>query len=249
PPRSRASAPDREGRATAPACPAMAMLQPQRRARRAALGAALCGVATICHQSVGFLAAPSKALGLTSPGANNMVGREVPEACREASPVVMHAGGTRGGTWSHPEKTFDRTRQSGSGRKSMSINRKACLAYATAGQTGRPEPGAAVLRRMWDMYDQDRASLRQRYHWGSSDQSRYRIFTANYYMRVGRKKNEQRLRRNADTTWANYMATTGKKLGLQEPIIYNGPSVSPARLRTNSLRKNTSTSTSPRRWN
>jgi hypothetical protein len=164
-----------------------------------------------------------------------MAGCEMPGPSREESPVVMYGRKGGGGRWTHPPRDRpERTRQSGGGRKFIPVRRKPCLAYAVARKPdgssySRPEPGGVVLRRMWEMYDQDyvkMCALRQRYHWGKGDQHKWRKWTADYYMGMKRKKSQSRLRRQMDETWNNYMATVGKKLGLQEPIIYEGPTVS-----------------------
>jgi len=114
------------------------------------------------------------------------------------------------------------------GRLAIRVNRKPCLAYAVGAKpvtaVQRPEPGGAVLGRMWRMYDVDSKkmiALRDRYHWGTRGTKK---FMFDYNCRSQRRKKLNGLKREIDETWTNWMATEGQALGLQEPIIYKGPS-------------------------
>merc|ERR1712007_147720 len=54
-------------------------------------------------------------------------------------------------------------------------------------------------------------------------EARRQQWTADYHMRAGRKKNELRRKRQFEEEWQQFMRTTGKKMGLTEPVIYKGP--------------------------
>merc|ERR1719195_1393525 len=48
---------------------------------------------------------------------------------------------------------------------------------------------------------------------------------ADFSMRTGRRRKERRVKQQLEEEWAQWMRTTGRKKGLTEPVIYNGPIV------------------------
>jgi len=111
----------------------------------------------------------------------------------------------------------DRTRNHGGGRHTIKMNRNPSLAYSFADEN---ENANGVLRRMWDMYDMNfhkMITMRQRFH---RPMYREKRWTADYNMRLGRRKNDMRLLRQTEEQYQQYMVTDGRRAGLQEPIIF-----------------------------
>jgi len=110
----------------------------------------------------------------------------------------------------------------GGPRNPIRVNRKPVLAYALNDEENK-EPGGSVLRRMWEMYDMNFEKMvfeRARY-WRLKAQRKK--WTADYKMNLGRRRKERRLKRQLEEDWQQWMRTTGRKQGLTEPVIYNGP--------------------------
>lgn len=127
----------------------------------------------------------------------------------------------------------DRSRKNnqGGGRLPITFNRKPVLAYSyTDMDPNAPESSNSVIRRMWDMYDMNynkMALQRQQYF---RSEARSKKWTADFNMRVGRKKKEQRIKRQYDEEWAYWLRTEGRSRGMTDPIIFEGPPL--AHLRT-----------------
>lgn len=112
--------------------------------------------------------------------------------------------------------------QQGGGRLPIRVNRNPVLGYSKAGEN---EPNARVLNRMFDMIDTDFARMTQQAKRYFRPMYRAKKWTADWKMRVGRKKKENRLKREFDEEWAQWMRSFGRRQGLTDPIIYKGPSI------------------------
>lgn len=124
------------------------------------------------------------------------------------------------GVYRRPE--IPRTRPSGGGRNPLTFNRKPVLAYSVNDKDLR-EPSGSVLRRMWDMYEYPYAQLvaeRQQRFRSRADKYRW---TANWYMKLGKKKKRREDRLQLEEDWLQWMRTTGREMGLTEPVVFNGP--------------------------
>jgi len=116
----------------------------------------------------------------------------------------------------------DRSRKNhqGGGRLSIPVQRNPVLAYATADPN---EPGASVLRRMVEMWDMDfgrREAERQRYFRAPP---RNRKFIADWNMRQGARKKDQRIKKQYEEDWQDWMRREGRSQGLTKPLIWSGP--------------------------
>lgn len=108
----------------------------------------------------------------------------------------------------------------------MLIKRHPVLAYSTTTEERdqrAPENANSVLRRMWDMYETDfnKMVLMRQKHYRPPYQARK--FKADFFMRTGRKRKDQRMKRQYQEEWLYWMRTEGRKKGLTEPVVFNGP--------------------------
>lgn len=120
----------------------------------------------------------------------------------------------------YAEGTRSRKNNQGGGRLPIRVTRDPVLAYSVGGEN---ENGGSVLRRMWDMYDMDynkMVAIRQQTYRADS---RKKKWTADYNMRLGRRKKQNRIKRQYETDWQEWMQREGRRQGLTEPIIYTGP--------------------------
>jgi len=116
----------------------------------------------------------------------------------------------------------DRSRKNnqGGGRLPIPCQRNPVLAYANAGEN---ENGASVLRRMLEMYDMDYARLigeRQRYF---RQPLRQQQWTANANMRAGARRKANRIKKQYEEDWQEWMRREGRRQGLTKPLIWSGP--------------------------
>lgn len=191
--------------------------------RRAALGAlALCATA-VFQESLGFVAAPGSVVRSAAKAASENVApwvsgssverMEVPRS--ESEPKTLMRG-------RYKEGDRSRYNQQGGGRLPINVNRKPSMAYAIAAEEPK-ERGAAVLRRMWDMYDMDfhkMTAMRQRYF---RPGYRDKKWVADYNMRLGRRSNKNKVKRKLEDDWMEWMRTEGRSRGYQDPVIFKGP--------------------------
>jgi len=118
----------------------------------------------------------------------------------------------------------DRSRKNnqGGGRLPIPCTRNPVLAYASAGEN---EGGASVLRRMTQMYDLEHCRMigeRQRYF---RLDFLTRKFTADWSMRSGARRKKNRIKRQYEEDWQEWMRREGRKQGLSKPLIWSGPSL------------------------
>lgn len=112
------------------------------------------------------------------------------------------------------------------GRSAFRIARKPVLAYAVAerkdnGQIG--ENAASVLRRLREMWDQDyciRQWDRQRYFHRIP---RKAMYDKSYAVRLMTKAKRRRLKDSFDEAWKQWMVTSGRRLNLNQAVVYEGP--------------------------
>lgn len=118
----------------------------------------------------------------------------------------------------------DRSRKNlqGGGRLPIRVNRNPVLGYSKAGEN---EQNVRVLNRMFDMMDFDFAMMVQQRQKYFRPEYRKKKWTADFKMRAGRRKKEMRLKREFNEEWAQWMRSEGRRQGLTDPIVYNGPKV------------------------
>jgi hypothetical protein len=138
---------------------------------------------------------------------------------------ALKVRGGRVGRLLPKEKTYPR----GGGRLSVKVSqRKPCLAYATSdtvggANMGRPENAGSILMRMWNMYDRDhnfKIMKEWKYHRNVRSKN---MFLKDFECRQGQLRKRRRLKKQAADEWSNWMKTTGRALGLNQPVIYTGP--------------------------
>jgi len=186
----------------------MTALRPRLRAPAALCALLACGLG-LCSLSFNFLAAFTGVAKASFPSVG-------PEAHRgDAEPrTVMH------GKWP------DRTRPHGGGKHVFRMNRKPVLGYAVAEVQNKDkiiEPAASVLRRMRAMVDTEHvfmAAERQRYF---RPKEINRKWTADYNMRMGRRKKLRKVKDRFEEAWQQWLRTEGRSQGLTEPVKFEGP--------------------------
>eukprot|EP00438_Fugacium_kawagutii_P017475 Skav235851 [mRNA] locus=scaffold2644:29473:55029:+ [translate_table: standard] len=122
-------------------------------------------------------------------------------------------------------KPEDRTRPHGGGRNTFTMNRKPVLAYSNAFMQDNKigEAAGSVLRRLRVMLDEEyvnMASLRQQYFRPKGRVGKWR---ADYNMRLGRRQKMRRLKMDFEQAWDQWMRSEGRRMGLTEPVRFNGP--------------------------
>jgi len=184
-----------------------------------ASGALLLASAAGLHGSLSFAVAPAT-------GAARSLGPWVAASARERMSAPRSEAAARTqmqGRYSEGGRS--RKNNQGGGRLPIRVSRKPVLGYAMMGngQTDSTEPGGRVLLRMWEMYDMDfnrMVAIRQRYFRPGYRSAKW---TADYNMRMGRRKKEQRIKRQYEEDWQDWMRREGRTQGLTDPIVYNGP--------------------------
>lgn len=180
-----------------------------------AVGAVMVTMVVALRESLGFIVAPGNMVR-TALGGNALASAspaelmEVPRG--ESSPRTQMRGQYKEGR--------SRKNMQGGGRLPIRVNRNPVLAYSKGDSN---EPGGSVLRRMWDMYDLDfnkMVAMRQRYH---RPGYRNKKWTADYNMRLGRRKKDLKVKKVLETEWQQWMRTEGRKQGFLEPILFAGP--------------------------
>jgi len=195
-----------------------AMMQPKmqhqsRNIARLLVGAAVATSAMVLCAPYGFMTVRAMPLRAVAVRGNRWVG-EQPEIPRgEAVPKTQMRGRYADG---------DRSRKNnqGGGRLPIPCQRNPVLAYANADEK---ESGASVLRRMVDMYDLEHCRMvgeRQRY---------FRLphidrkFCADWSTRAGARRKANRIKKQYEEDWQDWMRREGRRQGLTKPLIWSGP--------------------------
>eukprot|EP00913_Durusdinium_trenchii_P030138 g28240.t1 len=100
--------------------------------------------------------------------------------------------------------------------------RKPVLAYSMTDEK-ETELAGSVLRRLRVMMDEDHVNmvtLRQKYF-----RPKYRVgkWQADYNMRLCRRRKLRKQKERFEEAWSQWLRTTGRSIGLLEPIPFNGP--------------------------
>jgi len=119
-----------------------------------------------------------------------------------------------------------RTKSQGGGRSPFQIRRNPRLAYAVAerrenNQIGENAP--SVLRRLREMWDQNycqRQWDRQRYFWSIP---RKKVYDDAFRIRLMARTKRRRVKDSFDEAWKQWMRTSGRRLKLNEAVVYSGP--------------------------
>mmetsp|Transcript_124498 Transcript_124498/g.311316 ORF Transcript_124498/g.311316 Transcript_124498/m.311316 type:complete len:297 (-) Transcript_124498:138-1028(-) len=181
---------------------------------------------------VGFLAGCAALVGPSSlreafmAPARGAIG-QVPAAPMVAASAELRLEEARGDATPRTQmhgRYPDRSRKNLQGGPELPIrvNRKPVLAYSINDEENK-EPGGSVLRRMWEMYDMNYEKMvaeRQRYFRIKAQRQKW---VNSFWMETGRKRKERRLRLEREQEWQQWMRTTGRKQGLSDPVVYNGP--------------------------
>jgi len=189
------------------------MQHQSRNIARLLVGAALATSAMVLCAPYGFMTVRAMPLRAVAVRGNRWVG-DHPEIPRgEAVPKTQMRGRYADG---------DRSRKNnqGGGRLPIPCQRNPVLAYANADEN---EPGASVLRRMVDMYDLEHCRMvgeRQRYF---RLEHRDRKFCADWSMRAGARRKANRIKKQYEEDWQDWMRREGRRQGLTKPLIWSGP--------------------------